>query len=609
MDANHERLQSYVEKIKPLLPPVEGLVISSCTNENFGAVWAAGPWTPVSNLCDSNGVAIVFGDAIKGPGSERLTAEQLRHFWNGSKLPSALDGFHVAIVYSSKKGLIVGADLLGIFPIYYYASEEIILVASSPELFRYHPCFRMTFNPAGLVGILLTNGTFDGQTLLGGVKRLAPGHLLISRHGEPPEEVLQFKLPVSNKYSDLKLSDQVDVLDQALEEAISRHAPKGEKYCLTLSGGLDSRLIGGYLKQNDLDVVALTEGLQTDYEMRCATRVANELGFKHVQITIAGNNYPHFAYLESKWKHLNAAFGTMMWWGYYPYLRKIATRVVTGLFGTEILGDLFSTIPIPKPGKLVSMEMLFEYDKWASRPEAWRRLLKKEYRGLIPETLRKVKKIYESYPGFEFQRLWCFGLHKRARIFVGNIVWLLSFGSWPVLPFADHKVLETAGGMTIEALVNRTAEKELLCRKFPNLAKLPLDHGLSHDTTPLTPTPRQRGRQQIIGDTGIWRSNRARYLRHQLIIALRGDRRYYQRHLSLDSPGWKAIWKSAAPHLKLTSQFLNESVVREFVPPPDPGHMNVKWPTARKKMTNVLDSKLLMGLAIWCHQHDMRLLN
>ena len=550
-------------------------------------------------------MAIVFGDAIKGPGSERLTAEQLRYLWNGSKLPRALDGFHAAIVYSSQKGLIVGADLLGVFPIYYYASEEIILVGSSPELFRYHPCFRMKFNPAGFLGILLTNGTFDGQTLLCGVKRLAPGHLLISRYGEPVEEVLQFKLPVSDKYFDLRLSEQVEVLDQALEEAISRHVPKGEKCCLTLSGGLDSRLIGGYLKQNDLDVVALTEGLPTDYEMRCAIRVANELGFKHVQITIGGNSYPRFACLESKWQHLNAAFGTINSWGFYPHLRKIATRVVAGYFGTEILGDLFSTIPIPKLGRSVSLEMLFQYDLWASRPEALRRLLKEEYSALIPETLRKVKKIYESYSGLEFQRLWCFGLHKRARIYVGNIVWKLSFGSWPVLPFADHKVLETAGGMPIEALVNRSTEKELLCRKFPNLAKLPLDRGLFRDTTPLTPTARQRGRQQIIGDKGIWRSNRARYLRDQLIIALRGERRYYSRAGSFNSVGWKAVRKSAAPYLELTSQFLNESVVREFAPPPNPGYMNVKWPTARKKMTNVLDSKLLMGLAIWCHQHPV----
>jgi hypothetical protein len=615
VDANHKRLQSYIEKIKTLVPPVEGLVISSCSNKDFCAVWAAGAWTPVSCICDSKGVGIIFGDAIKGPGSERLTAEQLRYLWNDSKPPRALDGFHAAAVYSPRKGLTIGADLLGIFPIYYYASEEVILVGSSPELFQYHPSFRLKFNPAGFVGILLTNGTFDGQTLLCGVKRLAPGHLLISRPEESVKEALQFKLPISNKYFDLKLSDQAEVLNQALEEAISRHVPKGIKYCLSLSGGLDSRLIGGYLKKNELDVVALTEGLQTDKDMRCAIPVANELGFKHVQFNIGGNSYPRFACLTSKWQHLNTGFELIRYWGYYECLRKIATRVVTGYFGSEILGGLFGK-SIPKPAKSVSLEILFRYNGWYSRPVIPRRLLKKEYSGLIPEILHQVKKNYEIYPGLEFQRLWSHGLHHRMRIYVGNIVWLLSFGSWPVLPFADQKVLETVGGMPIEALVNRSAEKELLCRKFPKLARLPLVRvdrfNELHDTTPLTPTPLQRGWQQIIGNGGIWRSKEARYLRHLLLIALRGERRYYTRQDNINSQGWKAVHKLAAPHLKLTSKFLQENVVREFVPSPTLGYLNAKLMNANRtiaqiKGTHIPNSlaRLLMGFAIWCYQHHV----
>lgn len=287
--------------------------------------------------------------------------------------------------------------------------------------------------------------------------------------------------------------------------------------------------------------------------------------------------------------------------------------MVTGFFGSEILGGLFGK-SIPKPGRPVSLEILFRYNGWSSRPVTLRKLLKEEYSSLIPETLRKVKKIYESYPGFEFQRLWCHGLHHRMRIQAGNIVWLLSFGSWPVLPFADHKVLETVGGMPIKALVNRSAEKELLCRKFPNLARLPLvavdRFSELYDTTPLTPTPRQRGWQQIIGNRGIWRSKKARSLRHLVIIALRGERRYYTRKANINSPGWKAVRKSAASYLKLTSQFLNESVVQEFVPPPNLGYMNAKWMNAKRtiarmKMTNTLDPKLLIGLAIWCHQHHV----
>lgn len=91
--------------------------------------------------------------------------------------------------------------------------------------------------------------------------------------------------------------------------------------------------------------------------------------------------------------------------------------------------------------------------------------------------------------------------------------------------------------------------KRATLQEFPNLARLPLvavDRSNElYDTTPLTPTPRQRGWQQIIGNGGIWRSKEARYLPHLLIIALRGERRYYTRRGSINSPGWKAERKSA----------------------------------------------------------------
>jgi len=586
VDANHKRRLSYLEKIEALLPPVEGLVTSSCSNEDFCAIWAAGAWTPVSYVSDSNGVAIVFGDAIKGPGSERLTANQLRHLWNSSKLPSALDGFHAAAVYSSKKGIIVGADLLGVFPIYHYVSDGVILVGSSPELFRYHPCFRMKFNPAGLVSILLTNGIFDGQTLLCGVRRLAPGHLLICRPEEPAEEVLQFKLPVSTKYFDLKLSEQVEVLDQVLHEAISRHVPKGEKYSLMISGGLDSRLLGGYLRQKNIDVIAVTEGLRTDIDMRCAIPVVRKLGFKHAQFDTGYNNYPHFARLDADWRHLSAGFGQIRYWGFYPYLRRISKRVIAGYFAESLGDDLRNAIT--KSGGPVSFKTIFRFfNSFAFRPETLRKLLKEAYfDDLVSETLRRVKRIYENYSGLEFQRIWCYALHHFSRFHTGGLIWLLSFGSWPVLPFADHKVLETAGGMPIEALMYRRAEKELLCRKFPKLARLPLI-GKIYETTPLVPTPRQRGLQQIYSNNGIWRYRGPRYLRHLLIVGLRGERRYYARLWDINSPGWKAVRKSAEPFFKLTSRFLNYSTL-----------------SARERAMNASGWKALMGFAMWLDNHS-----
>lgn len=603
LDSDDERRQSYITKIEPVLAPVQGLVNSSCSTEDFHAIWAAGDWTPVSYVADSGGAAIIYGDAIAGSGPARLSAEQLRHLWDGSKLGDALDGFHVSVVYNPQKGLIVGADLLGVFPVYHYASDEVVLVGSSPELFQYHPCFEAKFNPRGLVGILLTKGIVDGQTLFCRVQRLAPGHLLICRHGEPAKEVLQFELPVSGKYFDLTFSEQVEVLDQALSEAISRHLPKGERYCLMLSGGLDSRLLGGYLREKDLDVVAFTEGLETDNEMRCAIPVAHTLKFKQIPFDVGYNNYPYFAQLASKWEHLGAGFGGIYFWGFHPYVRQIARRVTAGYFATEILGGLFSHA-IPGSSESASFETMFRYfNSLAVRPGTLRRLLKEEwFDDLVDDIPRKLKKDYESYSGSGFQRVWRYGLHQHARFHVGEVLWKLSFGSWPVLPFLDRKVLEIAGGMPFEGLMDRCTEKELLRRKFPELARLPLVAEI-YDTTPLLPSLKQKALQQVIGNGGIWRYRSTRYLRHLLIVGLRGERRYYPRLWDINSPGWKALLKSAESHIELTSHFVNKDFVRKSMPS-NSRYEKVKRILGRSGMMSTSGLRTLVGFALWLRGHQ-----
>src|SRR5688572_9295721 len=105
--------------------------------------------------------------------------------------PPAFDGFHAAFRYDSLHGLIVGADLLGFFPVYYAARAGTVIVGSSPELFRRHPSFPPRLSRAGLTGLLLTHAPFDGAGLLEGIRRLPPGYALVWRNGSEPAEVLQ----------------------------------------------------------------------------------------------------------------------------------------------------------------------------------------------------------------------------------------------------------------------------------------------------------------------------------------------------------------------------------------------------------------------------------
>jgi hypothetical protein len=146
---------------------MDGLVTGRCQGNHFAALWAASPHAPVSHVADAAGAALVWGDAIPGPGAGRLDAASLRKIWGEGKVavPATFDGLHLALVHGPGNRLAVGADLLGIMPVYYCSQGGALLVGSSPALLRHHQACDTSFNPAGLVGMLLMMRLVGGGTL------------------------------------------------------------------------------------------------------------------------------------------------------------------------------------------------------------------------------------------------------------------------------------------------------------------------------------------------------------------------------------------------------------------------------------------------------------
>jgi asparagine synthase (glutamine-hydrolysing) len=602
VDPENKQRASFISKAKKLLPLVDGLITHTCSNESFSAVWASGPWTPLSQTTNGEGTAIIWGDAIAGPGPERLDADRLLSLWKNpsAKMPEALDGFHAAVAYHPERNLVAGVDLLGVFPFYYYTMENVLLIGSSPELFRYHPSFEMELDLEGLVGILLTKGLFDGKTLLHGVKRLSPGHLLIRDTDGSVKEVAQYTIPVSTKYCGYSLSEQVNILDQRLNEAFTRHMPTDDRYCLLLSGGVDSRLVGGYLQRRSIDTVALTEGLDTDNDVKWARLIAKTLDFEHRRVTVRSGNYAEFANLSAKWEHLASGCSGIMFWGLWPHLRKIGSRVVSGFIFDAIMGALVDWAYSPSTHS-ISYDKFFEsVNSWGFRPDMLKKLLKEEYHGdIISKTLRAIRKEYDSYSKLEFQRAFCFGIYHRMRFHVGSVLWLLSFGAWPVLPYVDRKIIEVTAGMPVDFLLNRHAQKELVCRKFPELAKLPVaraDFGQTYDPTPLIPTTRQRIMQYFYGYNWIWKLRGLGGLRG-IIFSLTKESPYWQRESDFNSAGWKSVRRLAAPCIKETFDLFNEKMIENLLPDPEVNFAHGRW------MTETASLKSLLCFSLWLQSH------
>jgi len=594
VDPDAERRTRFIETVKPLLSLVEGLQVASCTIGDFCAIWASQEETPISQVADEAGAAVIWGDAISGAESERLDAARLRDLWRKDPalhLPPPLEGFHAAVAYHPGSGVVVGADLLGLFPVYYYTVGEVLLVGSSPELFRHHPAFRTGLDLAGLVGILLTMHSFDGRTLLQGVRRLAAGRLLVWRSGSPPQEVEQFTLPVSDRYFHLPFQAHVRLLHQALEAAAVRHAPPNGRYGLLLSGGLDSRMLAGYLRGDGVAPVALTLGLPTDIEVRCAIPVARTLGFEHHIVDVAFEQYPQYADLQARWEHMANGFNNIMNWGVYPYLRALAPRIVVGYLMDSIVGGSHIHWAYSPTDNTMSFERFFDrINRWGIRPGVLQRLLRREVFGdLVQETVARIREVYEGYADLESQRAWCFDLHHRQRFHVGGGTWALSFGAWPVLPAVDRQVLETVGAMPAATLADRHAQQELLCRRFPRLARLPLDRN-AYDTEPLCPRLRHLLVRGLSRQLGLHRLHWSWERRN-------GERRYYYRLYDINGPGWVAVRRRAEPYRERVGHLFNQEVLTEILPGPDQPLQ------VRDGIIDASGAKSLLGFLLWSKDH------
>jgi asparagine synthase (glutamine-hydrolysing) len=588
VDPDPERSERFLRRVAPLAAPVEGLVTGSCSAGPFTALWTASAYAPVSHVSDL-GAAVVLGTPIHGDAGAWVTASELRGVWppGDSARAAPFDGFYAALTYDPHHGLVAGADLFGRFPVYYFEAGDVLLVGSSPELFRHHPSFRRAFDSLGLVGILLTNGLVEGRTLWKDVRRLDAGHLLAAPVGGPAREIRQYQMPLTDRYFDLPIERQVEVLDAALDRAIRRHVPRGPRPTLLLSGGLDSRTVAGFLARQGISPLAVTRGLRGDIEMQCATRVARQLHFEHLASESDPSHALEDVRTRARWEHLASGFNGSGGWGSHRLLGRLGGPVVSGYSMDWIIGGYAPSTPD------LRFEIFFEHqNRWGLRPAVLDRLLRHEVFGdSVREVTAMIERRYRSYSDLEFRRALCFALHHRQRFHIGSHAWSESFGAWPIVPAVDMGVLAVAGGMPASALDERRLQNELVRTRFPELARLPLDRN-SYNAEPLVPSFTRRLRRSLKHRT-------LRVIRRWLPERPpRVERRRYYRQYDFNGPEWMSIRAAAEPWRNLSREYFEPTVLSELLPPA------AARPEFEDGITDPAGLKSLIGFLYWLAQND-----
>jgi len=493
-DEDTERRNAFCETAIKEIAPFPNAHTKIHIKENWSVLWAANPRAPIDIHETESELSVIWGKPIDPSNGKQVNAKTLLARWRNIERdrPKAMDGFHAASVFHRNGEVTLGVDLIGLFPLYYTQIKEVLLIGSSPELFRLHPSFKPEFNPLALTDLLLNMFGSLGETLWKGIVRLPPGHLLTRTPRAQLRTIKQYSLPTEIPASKEKPRVYVDRLDAALESAMRRIVPNSTPHTLMLSGGLDSRLIVGYMKALDVPTHTLTMGIPTDLEMQCAMRVANTLELPLSAIDFSENEEVSAAKRKTKWEHGLAGYVSGIAWALPARLNAFDPDIVSAYLANDIIGLKKNALRFP-PNTPLSFETAFRFNNQSGlNPEIIRRLVRPEVLGeTLDEAIDRSRQIYESYSNDEFIRTRCYQLHTRQRFYTGGVFWPHSFGAWPAAPMLDQHLIHTNAIIPADIADHRRIENALLAQRFPALASIPLDRN-TFDTSPILVHPLKR---------------------------------------------------------------------------------------------------------------------
>jgi asparagine synthase (glutamine-hydrolysing) len=331
----------------------------------------------------------------------------------------------------------------------------------------------------------------------------------------------------------------------------------------------------------------LTFGLPRDHEIVGASAVATSLGWPHAVVQDQENDIEDSVFRHVRHEQLTNGMSNVYTWGLLPQLSSVGDRILSGYWLELFVGGAGRELP-GSPGDTNPMERVVgAATSYGLAPEQLRRLLPTDLFGkAVEESLDRIRASYASLPADPARRAWYFTLQHRDRFHAGSTPWRMSLARWPVMLVLDRELVKLCASLPMSTLVNRRVEDALLCTRFPDLARLPLDRG-SEDTQPLLTSAWWRFRRFAQG-LSFSRHERREHP---------GERRRYHRLFDINAPRWRAMRRIAEPGRRRAAEVLHPVALDALLPGPD-ADVEPRYPVAG---SNGLKS--LVGFLVWSMEH------
>jgi asparagine synthetase B (glutamine-hydrolysing) len=177
-------------------------------------------------------------------------------------------------------------DRYGLQPFYYWRGPHELVFGSQMKAIAAHPAFKRQVNPLGLADLLATGQMMGEHTLYAGVKALPPATRMLFEAGYLAMETYT-RLPFyASGWADHEPKQAVEELDLHVQAALKRCLIPGAR--LLLSGGLDSRLLAGYLGEikSGAAYSASSIGTPRSRDVSLGREAAGQAGLPHHVVSV-----------------------------------------------------------------------------------------------------------------------------------------------------------------------------------------------------------------------------------------------------------------------------------------------------------------------------------
>lgn len=284
-----------------------------------------------------------FSDAVQGP-SPKATVLMQQYEEKGESFLEGVNGWFSGILVDLRKAkVMLFNDRYAMRRVYYHQDKEVFLFGSEVRpLLQLKPELRQ-LDLQSLGELISCNCILEGRTLFQGISQLPGGVVWSWIEKVGPTKDVYFKPSDWENLAEMDESEFYASLKETVLKVVPRYFQETGRVGMSLTGGLDSRMMMACLNPAPGTVACYTFGGQKDMlDITIARKVAEICGQTHETIRLDDSFLAQFPTWAEQMISITDG-GVDVSNAHDLYLNRMARKVapirITGKFGSEVIRD------------------------------------------------------------------------------------------------------------------------------------------------------------------------------------------------------------------------------------------------------------------------------